>query len=112
MAALALFGCSAYLLFRASGLPAPGLAHVLGAYTLAWVAGYVVVFAPGGLGVREAVFVWLLSGSVGQSAALSVAVASRVVTLLADVLMGTTGAALLWRRTPHTLPHRASETDQ
>jgi len=109
---IVLLGVSADLLFHAGGFSAGPASHVVGAYALAWVAGFLVVFAPGGLGVREAVFVALLAGTAGKSAALSVAVASRVVTVVADLLMGGAGAALLWRRAPSTLLHRPADGDR
>ncbi|BCP51551.1 hypothetical protein K32_01680 [Kaistia sp. 32K] len=47
---------------------------------LAWVAGYVVVGSPGGIGVREGVLIYALTGSAGSFSAY-VAVTYRIVTL-------------------------------
>ncbi|WP_150252000.1 lysylphosphatidylglycerol synthase domain-containing protein [Nocardiopsis deserti] len=61
------------------------LGPAVGAYALAWTLGLLVVFAPAGLGVREAVLVVALSPVVDAGAALVVAVLSRLVMTVADV---------------------------
>jgi glycosyltransferase 2 family protein len=61
---------------------------------VSWIAGFLVVGVPGGIGVREAVFVSLMSGPVGAGLALSIAVVSRVVSIAAD-LLGAGGALAL-----------------
>ena len=67
-----------------------GVTHMLCASSLSWLAGFVVVGVPGGLGVRELAFTALLSPSVPAGMAVSVALASRVVFIVVDV-----GAALV-----------------
>jgi uncharacterized membrane protein YbhN (UPF0104 family) len=69
-----------------------------GAYAAAWAAGFVVVFAPGGLGVREAVLVALLRSRLGESEAIVLAAASRIAFTLVDLAGGVIALALL--RTP------------
>ncbi|WP_047867392.1 YbhN family protein [Nocardiopsis sp. RV163] len=61
------------------------LGPAVGAYALAWTLGLLVVFAPAGLGVREAVLVVALAPVVDAGAALVVAVLSRLVMTVADV---------------------------
>ena len=56
------------------------------AATLSWAVGFVIIGVPGGIGVREAVFVTLMSGPLGSGLAVSVAVASRLATIVADLL--------------------------
>jgi uncharacterized membrane protein YbhN (UPF0104 family) len=56
----------------------------VGAFALAWGAGFVVVVVPAGAGVREAVLVVLLSGQVGHAPALAAAFATRLLMTLAD----------------------------
>lgn len=66
-------------------------------YSSAWVVGYVVPGAPGGLGVREAMMVLLLTPLVGAAVASGLAVSMRLTTLLGDglsVLIGFSGRAL------------------
>jgi uncharacterized membrane protein YbhN (UPF0104 family) len=56
------------------------------AFSAAWLAGFVVPGAPGGLGVREAALAYLLSDGVGEHAAVVTALLLRAVTVLGDVL--------------------------
>ncbi len=57
----------------------------IGAFALAWVLGFILPGAPGGLGVREAVLVVLLSPFFGETQALAAGLCLRIVTLLGDV---------------------------
>ena len=57
-----------------------------GAYTAAWLAGFVTPGAPAGLGVRELVLVFLLDGRAAEQDLLTAVVLSRAVTLLGDTL--------------------------
>ncbi|MEO0180757.1 MAG: lysylphosphatidylglycerol synthase domain-containing protein [candidate division WOR-3 bacterium] len=38
---------------------------VAGAYALGWMAGYLFLLVPGGFGVKEGIFTWLMGGSAG-----------------------------------------------
>ncbi|MET0580123.1 MAG: YbhN family protein [Ilumatobacteraceae bacterium] len=81
-----------------------GLAvDLLFASTLSWIVGFVVIGVPGGLGVRETVFVGLMTGPIGATLALSVAVTSRLVTVVVD-LTGAIAAATLSRCSRSTAP--------
>ncbi len=60
--------------------------EVLFASTLSWMAGFVVIGLPGGIGVREAVLVSALTGPLGAGVALSVAITSRIVSVVVDVV--------------------------
>jgi glycosyltransferase 2 family protein len=53
---------------------------------ISWAAGFVIVGLPGGLGVREAVFVSIMTAPLGAGVAVSVAVVSRVVSIAVDLL--------------------------
>lgn len=59
--------------------------EVLFASTLSWMAGFVIIGLPGGIGVREAVLVSALTGPLGAGIALSVAITSRLVSVVVDV---------------------------
>lgn len=61
---------------------------VTGAFALGWVAGLLIVPAPAGLGVRDAVLVLTLSPLLGLTAATSVAITLRVVHTGGDLLVG------------------------
>ncbi|MFM7044405.1 MAG: lysylphosphatidylglycerol synthase domain-containing protein [Ilumatobacteraceae bacterium] len=70
------------------------LATVVAAASASWMAGILTLPAPGGLGVREAAFVALVSSQVGTPAATVVAVSSRLVFIAADLVCWV--AARLW----------------
>ncbi|HEV2148860.1 MAG TPA: lysylphosphatidylglycerol synthase domain-containing protein [Longimicrobiaceae bacterium] len=53
---------------------------------LAFIVGYLVFFAPGGLGFKEAALAFLLSGLVPTAVAASLAIAARLWTIAAEVL--------------------------
>jgi glycosyltransferase 2 family protein len=57
---------------------------------MSWAAGFVIVGLPGGLGVREAVFVSMATAPLGAGVAVSAAVVSRVISIAVDSL----GAAI------------------
>jgi len=59
---------------------------VMGGYSLAAVIGIVAIFAPAGLGVREAVLAGFLTPVVASPVAVSIAFLIRALTVLADVL--------------------------
>lgn len=67
-------------------------------YGAATLAGYIVPLLPAGAGAREATIVWLLSPTVGAGPALSVAVVSRALAVVADASMG--AATGLWFSAP------------
>lgn len=62
-----------------------------GLYALAWCAGFLAFVAPAGAGVREAVLVVGLAPFVPAGGALVVALLSRVVATLADVILAAGG---------------------
>ena len=59
--------------------------YVAGASCVAWAVGLVVVFAPGGVGVRELVYIWMLTGLYPRGQLEAAAVTSRLVTVLAEL---------------------------
>lgn len=81
-------------------VPARDLALYMGAFAVAWLAGLVAIYAPGGLGVREAVLVALLSSRLGAADALVVAAASRLTLVLADVMLAVVATAAMRRSRP------------
>lgn len=76
-------------------LPASTIVPIAGVNALSFVAGYVVILAPAGLGVREVTMKGLLQPLVG-AASVVVAILSRLWTIAAELL----GAVLvvLWAR--------------
>lgn len=63
---------------------------------VSWMAGFVIIGLPGGIGVREAVFVSLMTGPLGGGLAVTVAVVARLVSILVDLLVA--GGAVLYER--------------
>ncbi|MGC4087328.1 MAG: lysylphosphatidylglycerol synthase domain-containing protein [Polyangiaceae bacterium] len=61
---------------------------VMAALLLADVAGFLAVFAPGGLGVREGLMYVMLAGSAGGALALTVPLALRLLNMLVDLGLG------------------------
>jgi len=75
-----------YLMSRALGATDAAAVTAMGFYVVSQVAGFVVLAAPAGLGVREAVIVAGLSPSVGTGGAVAAALISRAASLAAEVL--------------------------
>ncbi|WP_026126676.1 lysylphosphatidylglycerol synthase domain-containing protein [Nocardiopsis xinjiangensis] len=86
------------LTWAVGGDPLSSLGPAAGAYALAWTLGLLVVFAPAGLGVREAVLVVALAPVVEAGAALVLAVLSRLVMTVADLAWAGVGLLASRRR--------------
>lgn len=80
----------------AIGLGAPAtpvtVLQCIGGYALAWVAGLVVVVAPAGLGVREAVLALTFTSILSPAEAATLVLLSRVVLTTVDLFFGAWGA--------------------
>ncbi len=57
-----------------------------GVYILAWLVGYVTIGAPGGIGVKEAIMLLLLSAIMLEKDILLIAVVLRLCNVLGDLL--------------------------
>jgi len=71
-------------------IPASDIPRYIGVFALAWLAGVVAFFAPGGIGVREAVIAALLAAPLGQANAIVLAATSRIVLSAIDLVAGAT----------------------
>lgn len=60
--------------------------NVLFAFLLSWIIGFIIPGAPGGIGIREAVFIFLLSPTYGVLAVSISALIFRLINLIGDVL--------------------------
>ena len=67
-------------------LPVQQSLLVIAFFVMAWMIGFVVPGAPGGLGIRETVIVLLLSDIIGEDKVLCAALLFRLISILADVL--------------------------
>ncbi len=68
------------------GVPGAGLLKMTGLFAIAWLAGYLLPGAPGGLGMREAMMVLLFSPVLGGGAAVGLGVTHRMTTITGDGL--------------------------
>ena len=87
--------CAILVQAAVSGLHRPVL--VAGAAGISWAAGLVVVFSPGGLGVRELAYAGLLASDFGHEDLAAAAVVMRAVTIAAELVI----LLAAGRPTPH-----------
>ena len=62
------------------------LPQAIGVFTCSYLVGFIALFAPGGLGPRESVFLLMLAGSIGLKQAAALALASRLLLTGTEVL--------------------------
>lgn len=67
-------------------LPGTGLrlTQAVAVFTASYLAGFLALFAPGGLGVREGLFILMLQGPLGVGPATALALASRVLLTITE----------------------------
>jgi hypothetical protein len=80
------YGAALWLLARGL-LPGVGLGLLpaIAVFTASYLAGFLALFAPGGIGVREGVFILMLQGPIGIGAATALAVASRLLLTVTEL---------------------------
>jgi hypothetical protein len=93
-----LYGLHVWVLVRA-------LVASVGGMALGWAFGLVAILAPAGVGVRDGILIAVLSPIIGRSPAFAVALASRGLLALSDVLLAASGAL----RSAHRLRSGASQ---
>jgi hypothetical protein len=74
------------------------LASAIAVFTASYLAGFLALLAPGGLGVREGLFILMLQPVTGLAAATVLALASRVLLTITE--FGAAAPFLLTRRAP------------
>ena len=67
-------------------------------FTTAWVTGFLMPGAPGGIGIRDGIIALGLGLFIGQGAGLSVAIAHRAISVLGDIAVFGLGLALRRKR--------------
>ena len=79
------YGLALWLLARGL-LPDAGLGirGAIAVFTASYLAGFLALIAPGGLGVREGLFILMLQGPLGIGAATALALASRVLLTITE----------------------------
>ena len=88
-------GFAQWCCVRALGIHAP-ITHIAFASAVAWCAGFLAIPAPGGIGVRESIFV-LTSGMASHDAAAA-ALLARLAFVVADGAGAAVGALWMTRR--------------
>jgi hypothetical protein len=80
------YGAALWLLARGL-LPGTGLTplRAIAVFTASYLAGFLALFAPGGIGVREGVFILMLQGPIGIGAATALAIASRLLLTVTEL---------------------------
>jgi len=80
------YGVALWLLARGL-LPGAGLSllRAIAVFTASYLAGFLALFAPGGIGVREGVFILMLQGPIGIGAATALAIASRLLLTVTEL---------------------------
>lgn len=66
----------------------PFIVHLVGQTALSWAAGYVVLFVPGGWGIREVTFIHLLSYNFSGDIVIILPVLSRLAQILTELVYG------------------------
>ena len=62
-----------------------GLQPAITVFTASYLAGFLALLVPGGIGVREGVFILMLQGPIGIGAATALALASRVLLTITEI---------------------------
>jgi hypothetical protein len=98
------YGVALWLLARGL-LPGAGLGLLpaIAVFTASYLTGFLALFAPGGIGVREGVFILMLQGPIGIGAATALALASRL--LLTVTELGAAVPFVLFSREKPSVAH-------
>ncbi|MDP9491840.1 MAG: flippase-like domain-containing protein [Actinomycetota bacterium] len=80
-------GAAAWTLTRSlTDGPVPDLAWMVGAYSFAYLLGFLVPLLPGGLGLRDATLIGLLSGHFGLGVATAVVLTLRLASTIGELI--------------------------
>jgi hypothetical protein len=60
----------------------------MGGFGLSWVAGYVAIFAPGGVGIREATLTALMAAALPPESAIVYAAINRILWVIVESALG------------------------
>jgi len=81
----------------------------IGGYAVSWAVGYAAVFAPGGLGIREAVLAFVFSNIASVELIAVYAAMNRIIWVVAELLFGFVGMV---QSKSGALPQEASEKSE
>lgn len=65
----------------------PAIAEVTGGFIFSWLAGFVIIGAPGGLGIREVVLASVLGSSYKLETVVTAVVLGRLISVFADLIV-------------------------
>ena len=83
-----LVGLQIWILVVGMGVPAlKALAPSIGGFAFAWSVGFLIIIAPAGAGVRDVILAAMLTPIMDVGLATAVALVSRVLTVVADLLV-------------------------
>lgn len=99
------YGAAFWALARGIGVTGLGLPDAVGLFTTGYIVGWLVLFAPAGVGARELTLLNILTPVVGAGGALTLIVASRLALTITEV--GAAGLALAIARQPASPPGRS-----
>lgn len=93
------YGTSLWLLARGL-LPGVRLEWLpaVAVFAASYLAGFLALFAPGGIGVREGLFILMLQQPIGIAAATALALASRLLLTITELGAAVPFLAFPWRR--------------
>ncbi|WP_020572259.1 lysylphosphatidylglycerol synthase transmembrane domain-containing protein [Parafrankia discariae] len=97
LASFACYGVGTWLLVRDLQPEVGGarlVALCVGAYALAWTAGFLVLVLPAGAGVREAVLVLALAPALPSGPSTLIALVARLLATVADIVWALVGVVL------------------
>jgi uncharacterized membrane protein YbhN (UPF0104 family) len=108
------FGMGGYLLCFGIGFDVNGgkIFSVMSAMLISDVIGFLAVFVPGGLGVREGVMYLLLNGVSSKALSIVLPIGTRLVSMIVDIILGTIGFLLLkkFKRAASTIADQGKVT--
>jgi len=91
----AAYGAAFWCVTRGVLGPTPlGFGTATGVFALGYVIGLLAIVVPGGVGVREAVFIGVLTPILGAGPAIAVSVASRLLLTATEAIAALAGLAL------------------
>ncbi len=83
-----LVSCSTYIILvkGSFNLPLTSACRIIGIYIIAWLVGFIIPGAPGGIGIKEAVLILLLNNIVPENIILVSVVLHRILNIIAEFL--------------------------
>lgn len=80
-------GLSVWLWITGMGLPVRGFWSAVASAPLSWLAGYIVVFVPGGIGIREAATAAMCDGGSGLAPVMAAVFGQTLLMALFEIAM-------------------------